>query len=186
VESVGDTPLRLGEGMRIVLSARADGPPGDYPSITLHASPTLAASASPAMASDAAANAAVPKTPLTSVLAVRVPGPRFEVAVSQGSAERRQQLGADTLPFTIGRSRDQTLVIDRRHAGVSGHHVVLDALDDDGVRGVVEGDNGVIVDGVRHETGARFAWRPGQTLVLGGSLPGESPCVLALARTAQD
>ncbi|HEY2190243.1 MAG TPA: FHA domain-containing protein, partial [Caldimonas sp.] len=92
----------------------------------------------------------------------------------------------DTLPFTIGRSRDQTLVIDRRHAGVSGHHVVLDALDDDGVHGIVDGDNGVIVDGVRHETGARFAWRPGQTMVLGGSLPSEPPCLLTLARTAQD
>jgi pSer/pThr/pTyr-binding forkhead associated (FHA) protein len=185
-ESVGDTPLRLGEGMRVVLSARAEGPPGDYPSIALHASPTLAPGASPPMSIDAAASTAVPKTPLTSVLAVRVPGPRFEVAVSQGTGERRQPLAADALPFTIGRSRDQTLVVDRRHAGVSGHHVVLDALDDDGVRGIVEGDNGVIVDGVRHETGARFAWRPGQTMILGGSLPGEPPCSLALARTAQD
>ncbi|HEY2188279.1 MAG TPA: FHA domain-containing protein, partial [Caldimonas sp.] len=140
VESVGDTPLRLGDGMRVVLSARAEGPPGDYPSIALHASPTLAANSAPAIAIDAVASAAVPKTPLTSVLAVRVPGPWFEVAVSQGTAERRQPLAADTLPFTIGRSRDQTLVIDRRHAGVSGHHVVLDALDDDGVHGIVDGD----------------------------------------------
>ncbi|HEX4234832.1 MAG TPA: FHA domain-containing protein [Caldimonas sp.] len=185
-EGVGDAPLHLGEGMRVVLSARAEGPPADYPSISLHASPTLAASTSPAMPGEDAADAAVPKTPLTSVLAVRSAGPCFEVAISQAAGERRQPIAADRLPFTIGRSRDQTLVIDRRHAGVSGHHVVIDALDDDGVRGVVEGDNGVIVDGVRHETGARFAWRPGQTMVLGGSLPDEPPCSLVLARTAQD
>ena len=177
----GDAPLRLGEGMRVVLSARAEGPPGDYPSLALHAAPTLAAAAPVTPIA-----AAAPKTPLTSVLAVRAPGPRFEIAVSQGDDARLLELAADTLPFTIGRSRDQTLVVDRRHAGVSGRHVAIDAVDDDGVAGVVEGDNGVVVDGVRHDTGARFAWRPGQTMVLGGSLPGESPCSLALSRVAQD
>ena len=29
------TPIRVGEGMRIVLSARAEGPPADYPSIAV-------------------------------------------------------------------------------------------------------------------------------------------------------
>ena len=184
--SEGDAPIRLAEGMRVVLSARAEGPPGDYPSIALHASPTLATTASPVTPIAVAAAGPVPKTPLTSVLPVRDPGPCFEIAVAQGGGDRLLPIAADTLPFTIGRSRDQTLVIDRRHAGVSGHHVVLDALDDDGVAGIVEGDNGVVVDGVRHETGARFAWLPGQTMVLGGSLPGEPPCSLALARIAQD
>jgi len=182
----GDAPIHLVEGMRVVLSARAEGLPGDYPSLALHAAPTLAAAAAPSTPVAVAAVAAAPKTPLTSVLAVRAAGPRFEIAVSQGDDERLLAIDAGTLPFTIGRSRDQTLVIDRRHAGVSGRHVAIDALDDDGVRGVVEGDNGVVVDGVVHDTGTRFEWRPGQTMVLGGALPGEPPCSLALARAAQD
>jgi FHA domain. len=120
------------------------------------------------------------------VLAARAPGPRFEIAISQESGDRVLPIGVDTLPFTIGRSRDQTLVIDRRHAGVSGRHVALDAIDDEGVRGIVEGDNGVVIDGVVHETGARFAWRPGHAMVLGGALADEPACTLALARTPQD
>ena len=180
----GDAPIRLEPGMRVVLSARAEGPPADYPSLALHGSPSAAASSG--LATPIAAAVGAPKTPLTSVLAVRTPGPRYEIAVSQGDDERLLSLDAGTLPFTIGRSRDQALVIDRRHAGVSGRHVAIDAIDDDGVRGVVDGDNGVVVDGVFHDTGARFAWRPGETMVLGGALPGETPCSLALARTAQD
>ena len=82
--------------------------------------------------------------------------------------------------------RGQTLVIDRRHAGVSGHHVAIDAIEDDGVRGSVAGDNGVVVDGVPYDAGARFVWRRGETMVLGGSLPGESPCALTLERPLQE
>jgi len=179
-----DAPIRVGDGMRIVLSARADGPPRDYPSIALRAA-TAAASPSPVTPIAMAAGATAPKTPLTAVLGARS-GARFAVAVSQGSGERVLPIELDALPFTIGRSRGQTLVIDRRHAGVSGHHVAIDAIDDEGVQGTVVGDNGVVVDGVRFDTGARFAWRPGQTMVLGGSLPGEPPCALSLERTLQE
>jgi len=179
-----DAPIRVGDGMRIVLSARADGPPRDYPSIALRAA-TAAASPSPVTPIAMAAGATAPKTPLTAVLGT-CSGARFAVAVSQGSGERVLPIELDALPFTIGRSRGQTLVIDRRHAGVSGHHVAIDAIDDEGVQGTVVGDNGVVVDGVRFDTGARFAWRQGQTMVLGGSLPGEPPCALALERTLQE
>ena len=34
----------------------------------------------------------------------------------------------------------------------------------------------------RIDPGARFAWQPGQTMVLGGALPGEPACTLVLAR----
>jgi pSer/pThr/pTyr-binding forkhead associated (FHA) protein len=178
-----EAPIRLGDGMRIVLSARADGPARDYPSIALRAA-TAAAMPSPVTPIAMAAGSTAPKTPLTAVLGAR--GARFAIAVSQDSGERVLPLDADALPFTIGRSRGQTLVIDRRHAGVSGHHVAIDAIDDDGVHGSVVGDNGVVVDGVRFDSGARFAWRAGQTMVLGGSLPGETPCALALERTLQE
>ena len=186
--SPGDAPIRIGEGMRVVLSARAEGPASDYPWIALQAA---AAAASPTSTTSAlvtpiaAAATAAPKTPLTSVRAVRTPGPRFEVSVSDDGGERLLPIAAETLPFTIGRSRDQSLVVDRRHAGVSGRHVAIDAIDDDGVHGVVEGDNGVVVDGVGHDTGARFAWRSGQALLLGGALPGEPTCSLTLSRSAE-
>ena len=181
-----DAPLRLDDGMRVVLSALAEGPPDDYPTIALR--PQRDADAAPVTPIAVGTAARAPKTPLTAVLPVRPPGPRFALTVADDAHAHAHALAidADALPFTIGRSRDQALVIDRRHAGVSGRHVAIDAIDDEGVHGSVEGDNGVVVDGARHATGARFAWRPGETLVLGGSLPDEPPCVLALARVAED
>jgi hypothetical protein len=37
----------------------------------------------------------------------------------------------------------------------------------------------------RARTGQRFDWRPGQTMVLGGALPGEPACTLVLARDGE-
>jgi pSer/pThr/pTyr-binding forkhead associated (FHA) protein len=180
-----DAPIRVGDGMRIVLSARADGPPSDYPSIVPRAMSATAPSPSP-VTPIATAAAAAPKTPLTAVLAARPSSAGFAIAITQGSGMQELSLDPDALPFTIGRSRGQTLVIDRRHAGVSGHHVAIDAIENDGVRGSVAGDNGVVVDGVPYDAGARFVWRRGETMVLGGSLPGESPCSLTLERPLQE
>jgi pSer/pThr/pTyr-binding forkhead associated (FHA) protein len=183
-------PMHVGAAMRIVLSARAEGPPADYPSLAVL--PNRAAKATPAAAgahapmTPIAAAAGVPKTPLTSVLGVVASPPRFELTVVQASGERAHALRAEALPVTIGRSRGQTIVIDRGHAGVSGQHVVIDALDGEGVGGVVEGDNGIVVAGVARQSGERFVWRPGQPLVLGGALPGEPACTLALARALED
>ncbi len=179
--ATGDaTPIRVGEGMRIVLSARAEGPPADYPSIAVR-SPRSATSAAAPIAADASA----PKTPLTSVLAVRQGLSRFAILATQASGERSHAIAADALPLTIGRSRDQAIVIDRRHPGVSGQHVAIDAVDDDGAHGIVHGDNGIVIDGVAHGPGERFDWRPGQTMVLGGALPGEPACTLVLARDGE-
>ena len=177
----GDAPIRVGDGMRIVLSARAEGPASDYPSLVLQAPATAVVS----LATPIASGNGVPRTPLTSVLAARAAEARYTVTLAQAGGTQVQAIGADALPFTIGRSRGQTLVVDRRHQGVSGRHLVIDAVDDEGVRGSVEGDNGIVVDGVVHEAGARFAWQPGQTLVLGGALPGEPACTLALARRSE-
>ena len=68
---------------------------------------------------------------------------------------------------------------------MSGQHVAIDAVDDDGAHGVVHGDNGIVIDGVAHGSGERFDWRPGQTMVLGGALPGEPACTLVLARDGE-
>ena len=127
----------------------------------------------------------MPKTPLTSVLAVRSGLSRFAITATQASGERSHAIAADALPLTIGRSRGQAIVIDRRHPGVSGQHVAIDAVDDDGAHGVVHGDNGIVIDGVAHGPGERYDWRPGQTMVLGGALPGEPACTLVLARDGE-
>jgi hypothetical protein len=176
----GAAPIRLGDGMRIVLSARAEGPTADYPSIAVRpiGSPSIAPAKSP-HAADAA-----PKTPLTSVLALR-PAARFAITATQASGTLSHALASDALPLTVGRSRDQTVAIDRRHPGVSGQHVAIDAIDESGAHGVVHGDNGIVVDGVAHGPGERFDWRPGQPMVLGGSLPGEPACTLTLARESE-
>jgi len=176
-------PIRVSDGMRIVLSARAEGPPTDYPSIAVRSLRSTAAGASPA--TPIAAGVGAPKTPLTSVLALRPSLSRFAITATQASGERSHAIAADALPLTIGRSRDQAIVIDRRHPGVSGQHVAIDAVDDDGAHGVVQGDNGIVIDGVAHRTGERFDWRPGETMVLGGALPGEPACTLVLARDGE-
>lgn len=175
-------PIRIGEGVRVVLSAEAQGGAADYPSLALR--PTRA-SAGAAPAGAEATGTPAPKTPLTAVLALKPAGARFAITARQASGERRHPLGGDALPLTVGRSRDQTVVIDRRHAGVSGQHVAIDGVDERGAHGVVHGDNGVVIDGVAHGPGTRFDWQPGQTLVLGGSLPGEASCTLELAREGE-
>ena len=73
-------------------------------------------------------------------------------------------------------------MIDWRHAGVSGHHLEIDALDAEAAEGVVHGDNGIAIGAVHIGPGARFRWAAGETMVLGGALPGEPPCALTLAR----
>ena len=180
VASSDAAPLRVDAGMRIVLSARAEGPASDYPSIALAPTRSMAAGtpATPIAA------AAAPKTPLTAVLALRT-GPRFSITAPQASGTCVHALAAGALPFTIGRSRDQAVTIDRRHPGVSGQHVTIDALDDTGAAGIVHGDNGIVVDGVARGPGERFAWQPEQTMVLGGALPGEAACTLTLARDSE-
>ncbi|HEV7575823.1 MAG TPA: FHA domain-containing protein [Caldimonas sp.] len=178
-------PMRVGEGMRIVLSARAEGPPGDYPSIALRPMQAAAAAPSSTPATPIATAAGVPKTPLTAVLALR-PAARFAITAAQASGTRVHALADDALPLTVGRSRDQTIVIDRRHQGVSGQHVAIDTVDESGAHGTVHGDNGIVVDGVARAAGERFDWQPDQTMVLGGSLPGEPACTLVLARSSED
>ena len=186
-EAARMTPMRLGAAMRIVLSARAEGPPADYPCLALHPLRAAASAAGdrPTPSTPIAAAVAVPKTPLTSVLANAPAGARFALTVQQASGAQSHVLAAPSLPVTIGRSRGQTVLIDRDHVGVSGQHVIIDAIDDDGAHGAVVGDNGIVVDGVARRSGERFVWSPGQPLVLGGALPGEPACTLTLARTLE-
>ena len=169
----GDRAIRLPDEARIVLSARAEGPAADYPTIALRATTSLATRPTPIAATTC-------KTPLTASRAMPGAEALLRLTAAQASGSRSVELGAASVPVTVGRSRNQTVVVDRRHDSVSGHHLDLVALDDGGAEVVVHGDNGVWVEGTSHRAGARFRWTVGQTLVLGAT-PDAAP-KLALAR----
>ena len=104
------------------------------------------------------------------------------MTLSHAAGVRTLPLVPAALPVSVGRSRHQTLVVDRGHEGVSGHHLDIVELDPDGACVVVvHGDNGVTIDGIAHAAGARVRWQPGQKLVLGDASQAPAPCVLELA-----
>ena len=183
--------IALGAGMRVVLSARAEGPPGDYPWIALRPPTAAKATASTPIAVPVAApgtgpSLVAPSTPRTAVLSARAAEPVYEITQAGASGTRIHAIRRSELPVTVGRSRGQTVVIDWCHEGVSGRHVEIDGIDDGAALGTVHGDNGIDIDASHHAAGDRFRWKPGQTMVLGGSLPGEPRCTLTLARRSED
>jgi pSer/pThr/pTyr-binding forkhead associated (FHA) protein len=177
-----DQPQRLPAGARIVLSARAEGPASDYPWLALRATAPAAAPITPIAATVGGTPAAVvaPRTPLTAILTA-APVCAWRMAVAQAAGAHTIDVRDDELPFTIGRSRNQSLVIDRRHEGVSGHHLEITALDDEGAAVIVHGDNGVQIDGTRHAAGSRLRWHAGQTMRIGAAAD-EAHCTLTLQR----
>lgn len=208
VQGDADAPLALREGGRLVLSARTDGPAHEYPWIALASAtaahraritPIAQPGAAPVPAAARAAEApalerapgaasrpaATPSTPLTAIMVAR-PSLVFNLTATLASGERRLGLHAGLLPASIGRSRNQSLVVDREHQGVSGHHLDIVELDEGGATLVVHGDNGVLVEGVRHPPGSRLRWRAGESLVLGPSLHDAPTCALALERVDAD
>lgn len=181
--AVLEQPIRLMEGARIVLSARADGPASDYPWVALRPSANVAARVTPIAA--VVGSPGSPKTPLTAILPARPAEKVFTITAVLASGTRTLELRPEALPVTVGRSRHQTLVVDRRHEGVSGHHLDITQLDEAGAQVVVQGDNGVLVEGVPHATGAQFRWKVGETMVLGASPHDHPPCRLTLAQRGQ-
>ena len=191
--AIGETPVRLSNGLRIVLSARAEGPASEYPWLALRPPASGASLVTPI-----ATATGTLRTPRTAILAARVtPGlatPTTQILAAVGDAValrltlshaagvRTLPLVAATLPVSVGRSRHQTLVVDRGHEGVSGHHLDIVEIDPLGACiVVVHGDNGVQIDGARHAAGARVRWQAGQKLVLGDAAEAPVPCVLELA-----
>jgi pSer/pThr/pTyr-binding forkhead associated (FHA) protein len=166
--------LRLADGARLLLSARSDGPPADHPWLALR-------SALPsAVAARVTPIAAAPRTPLTAVMSGHAAAAFSIVDAAGGPARLALRTGA--LPLSIGRSRQSALVIDRRHDGVSGHHLDVVALDAAGADIVVVGDNGVLIGGTHHRPGARVRWPEGQPLVLGAIAVDAQACTLLLRR----
>ncbi|MCE9660393.1 MAG: FHA domain-containing protein [Burkholderiales bacterium] len=192
--AVGDKPLRLANGLRIVLSARAEGPASEYPWLALRppasgaslvtpiatATGTLRTPRTAILAARAAPNLATPTTQILPAAGADTAAMRL--TLSHAAGVRTLPLVAAALPVSVGRSRHQTLVVDRGHEGVSGHHLDIVELDPAGACVVVvHGDNGVRIDGARHAPGARVRWQAGQKLVLGDASEAPVPCVLELA-----
>jgi pSer/pThr/pTyr-binding forkhead associated (FHA) protein len=190
--TVGETPVRFASGLRIVLSARAEGPASEYPWLALRPPASGASLVTPI-----ATAAGTLRTPRTAIVAARVaptlatpttqilPAADNETALrltlSHAAGVRTLPLVAAALPVSVGRSRHQTLVVDRGHEGVSGHHLDIVEVDPLGTcTVVVHGDNGVRIDGTRHAAGARVRWQAGQKLVLGDASEAPVPCVLEL------
>jgi pSer/pThr/pTyr-binding forkhead associated (FHA) protein len=195
--TVGETPVRLGPASRIVLSARAEGPASEYPWLALRP-----AQGHPSMVTPIATASGTLRTPRTAILAARATSDlatpttqilpaasdasAFRLTLSHAAGMRTLPLTAAVLPVSVGRSRHQTLVVDRGHEGVSGHHLDIVELDaEGGCVVVVHGDNGVTIDGAAHATGARVRWLPGQKLVLGDASAAAVPCLLELAPPQQ-
>ena len=191
--TVGETPVRLTQGLRIVLSARAEGPASEYPWVALRpaagpaslvtpiatASGTLRTPRTAILAARVAPDLA---TPTTQILPAAGDASAFRLTLSHAAGTRTMPIAATLLPVSVGRSRHQTLVVDRSHEGVSGHHLDIVEIDPQGgCTVVVHGDNGVTIDGVPHAPGARERWLPGQKLVLGDGSAAAVPCVLELA-----
>jgi hypothetical protein len=191
--AVAQAPVRVPNGYRVVLSARAEGPAGDYPWLALRPPPRPSSLVTP-IAGFAGARAAprtaiapaqavvqTPATPTTQVLPVRAEAIAFRLTLAHAAGVRTLPLLATALPVSVGRSRHQTLVVDRSHDRVSGHHLDIVGLDEAGASVVVHGDNGVVVDGVRHPPGAALHWAAGRLLRL-GDVDGEpGTCTLALS-----
>lgn len=175
VERSAGADLRLPDGARLVLSAQAQGTPADYPWLAVRAP---AASRVTPIAQAAPA----PRTAVTPIVPTRAADAPFALTARLASGERTLELRPGGLPVSVGRSRNQQLVVDRVHEAVSGHHLDIVELDDGGARVVVHGDNGVVLDGVSHPTGARLRWKPGQAMVLGAGLEQHPACTLVLVK----
>ncbi|MEO7152380.1 MAG: FHA domain-containing protein [Burkholderiaceae bacterium] len=185
-----EQPARLPDGARIVLSARTEGPAGDYPWLALRSATVLTARITPiaalpvglAAAAPPPLAPAAPRTPLTAVHPAPEPGAVYKITAFQAGGVHTLELRPSALPISLGRSRSQSLVIDRRHEGVSGHHLDITEIGDDGVQVQVHGDNGVLVDGVPHPCDAALRWRVGASMVLGACATDHPTCTLTLTR----
>jgi pSer/pThr/pTyr-binding forkhead associated (FHA) protein len=165
-------------GARIVLSAYASGGPTDYPRLMLDVGRDVAASVTPI-----APRAVSPATPSTPIAAARLREGAITITARMASGVRTVELHAGALPFSVGRSRNQALVIDWAHEGVSGHHIDISELDEAGATVVVYGDNGVTVAGAAYAPGARLRWKAGESLALGRAVGHEPECFLTLSRS---
>ena len=165
--------LELPESGSLVLSAHAQGKPRDYPRLTVRSLPAGAGERSTAITAGL----------VTPIAPPRVRRATLTVAAHMACGVREAEILEGALPFRVGRSRNQALVIDWTHAEVSARHIEIVAIDERGASVVVHGDNGVTVDGKPFAAGAQFSWRPGETMLLGRRDASSPACSLTLAHT---
>jgi hypothetical protein len=163
-------------GARIVLSGLAQGKPADYPRVLLKQPDAIVAPATPASPA-----AKAPTTPVTPIAAAQQHQRELTLTGHMASGMRTVVIGNKGAPVRVGRSRNQDLVVDWAHEGVSGHHIDIANPDDTGADVEVHGDNGVTVDGVAHPPGHRFRWRVGERMTLGRASGNEPECTLMLS-----
>lgn len=168
-------PIELPTGAWLVLAERTQGEARQYPRLSLD----------PVSVSESAAkrpSGVSPSTPVTPIAPSRRREGALTITARMASGVRTIEIAPAALPFRVGRSRNQALVIDWAHAGVSGRHFEIVALEESGAMIVIYGENGVTMDGALHGPGAKLTWRPGETLVLGGASGPD--CTLTLSRAA--
>ncbi len=180
-DAPGLPAIRIENGAHIVLSAHAQGSASDHPWLALRA-----AGHAPARPTPIAAGAAAPHTPITPIVPAVATADALVLTARGASGVRTVELRERALPVSVGRSRNQQLVIARIHEAVSGHHLDITAIDAAGALVLVHGDNGVVVDGTLHPAGARFRWQVGETMLIGATPGDDPPCTLTLARRGQD
>lgn len=168
--------LEVTVGSRLVLSAHAEGSAADYPRLMVDVGREAG------LATPIAPKPQMPATPSTPIVTGRLHESELMIAAHMASGVRTVELRHGELPFTVGRSRSQALVIDWAHEGVSGHHIDISEIDDAGVAVVVHGHNGVTVGGRSYPPGARLRWNPGESMALGRVVGAEPECRLTLSR----
>jgi len=161
-------------GAWIVLSGHAEGSAAHYPRLALDPKPDASLAPTPIAPPPLRAT---PSTPIFGTASVR-----YRLLAQMASGERAVELREGALPVSVGRSRRETLVIDWAHAGVSGHHMDISAIDANGVTVDVYGDNGVTIGGTSYPQGAHITWAPGEAMILGRPGGREPECRLTLAR----
>ncbi|HSV20037.1 MAG TPA: FHA domain-containing protein [Casimicrobiaceae bacterium] len=164
------SPLELPAGGCIVLSGQAQGEAAQYPRLTLLPVASERDTTRPSGEAGAMATPIAPR--------LRASGLTIAAHMRSGACEA--QLSKAVLPFLVGRSRSQALVIDGTYAEVSGRHLEIVAVDDSGASVVVHGDNGVTVDGKQYGCGESFRWNAGEKLLLGRPDAAAPGCTLTL------
>jgi hypothetical protein len=96
--------------------------------------------------------------------------------------EREISIVAGQLPFTIGRDQTQSCAVPWDHKTVSGRHLVLVAIEDQGARFRMIGNNGGTLAKKPVHGGAEALWPWDAAFLLGQPPAGEAEYCLALLR----
>lgn len=131
------------------------------------------------------AGSATPRTPVAGGARPASDSPIAAIQVEDVNGTRIVPVGADGLPFTVGRSPRHPVPIPDKHASVSGDHLEIRAFEPGGLRLRVLGRNDASLAGKPMKKGDEAIWRWGETLVLVETpLAGEPACRLVLQRAA--